>query len=68
LLYVVPVSAKFKAYAKNILLSGQASDYYWTEAWNTYKATPTASNLKIVNDRLKTFYQFILTQPEYHLS
>lgn len=68
LLYVVPVSAKFKAYAKNILLSGQASDYYWTEAWNTYKATPTASNLKIVNDRLKTFYQFIMTQPEYHLS
>jgi uncharacterized protein (DUF1800 family) len=68
LLYVVPVSTKFKAYAKNILLSGQASDYYWTEAWNTYKATPTASNLKIVNDRLKTFYQFILTQPEYHLS
>jgi uncharacterized protein (DUF1800 family) len=68
LLYVVPVSAKFKGYAKNILLSGQASDYYWTEAWNTYKATPTASNLKIVNDRLKTFYQFIMTQPEYHLS
>jgi uncharacterized protein (DUF1800 family) len=68
LLYTVPVTAKFKAYAKNILLSGQASDYYWTEAWNTYKATPTASNLKIVNDRLKTFYQFILTQPEYHLS
>jgi uncharacterized protein (DUF1800 family) len=68
LLYTVPVTAKFKNYAKNILLSGQASDYYWTEAWNTYKATPTAANLKIVNDRLKTFYQFILTQPEYHLS
>jgi uncharacterized protein (DUF1800 family) len=68
LLYTVPVTAKFKNYAKNILLSGQASDYYWTEAWNTYKATPSASNLKIVNDRLKTFYQFILTQPEYHLS
>jgi uncharacterized protein (DUF1800 family) len=68
LLYTVPVTAKFKNYAKNILLSGQAADYYWTEAWNTYKATPTAANLKIVNDRLKTFYQFILTQPEYHLS
>jgi uncharacterized protein (DUF1800 family) len=68
LLYTVPVTAKFKNYVKNILLSGQASDYYWTEAWNTYKATPTAANLKIVNDRLKTFYQFILTQPEYHLS
>ena len=67
LLYSVPVSAKFKAYLKNILLSGQATDYYWTEAWDAYKATPTAANLKIVNDRLKTFYQFILTQPEYHL-
>jgi hypothetical protein len=68
LLYRVPVSAKFKLYAKNILLSGQSSDYYWTDAWDAYKSTPTAMNTTTVKTRLQTFYKFLVDQPEFHLS
>ena len=67
LLYRVPVSDKFKAYIKNILLSGQTSDYYWTDAWEAYKTNPTTTNIATVNTRLQTFYNFIVGQPEFHL-
>jgi uncharacterized protein (DUF1800 family) len=68
LLYRVPVSTKFKQYVKNILLSGQASDYYWTDAWDAYKSTPTTMNSTTVKTRLQTFYKFLVDQPEFHLS
>lgn len=68
ILYRVPVSDKFKSYAKNILLSGQTSDYYWTDAWEAYKSTPTTTNTTVVNTRLQTFYKLIVDQPEFHLS
>ena len=68
LLYRVPVSTKFKQYIKNILLSGQTSDYYWTDAWDAYKSTPTAMNTTTVKTRLQTFYKFLVDQPEFHLS
>ena len=70
LLYRVPVSANFKAYLKTtILLDGQASDHYWTDAWAAYKAAPTnAMNLAIVNLRLTKLYKFLLDSPEYQLS
>lgn len=68
LLYRVPVSTTFKNYAKNILLSGQTSDYYWTDAWDAYKSSPTVANIATVNSRLLTFYKLIVDQPEFHLS
>lgn len=68
LLYRVPVSTTFKNYAKNILLSGQDSDYYWTDAWDAYKANPTTANTNTVVTRLRTFYKFLVDQPEFHLS
>jgi uncharacterized protein (DUF1800 family) len=68
LLYRVPVSNKFKQYIKNILLSGQASDYYWTDAWDAYKTNPTAMNTTTVKTRLQSFYKFLVDQPEFHLS
>jgi uncharacterized protein (DUF1800 family) len=68
LLYRVPVSTTFRTYLKNtILLSGQTSDYYWTDAWNTYKATPNANNTNVVLTRLLKFYKFIVDNPEYQL-
>jgi uncharacterized protein (DUF1800 family) len=67
LLYRVPVTTKFKNYAKNILLSGQSSDYYWTDAWDAYKTNPTTANTNIVNTRLQTFYKLFVNQPEFHL-
>ena len=68
LLYRVPVSVTFKNYAKNILLSGQSSDYYWSDAWEAYKSNPNTTNTTTVNTRLQTFYKFIVDQPEFHLS
>jgi uncharacterized protein (DUF1800 family) len=67
LIYRVPVSAKFKQYIKNILLSGQSSDYYWTDAWDAYKTNPTAMNTTTVKTRLQSFYKFLVDQPEFHL-
>jgi hypothetical protein len=57
------------AYLKTtILLDGQASDYYWTDAWSAYKANPTTANFNIVNTRLQKFYLFIVRNPEYQLA
>lgn len=53
---------------KNILLSGQATDAYWTNAWFNYVADPTnQTNISIVENRLKGLFQKILQLPEFHL-
>ena len=62
------VSTAFKAnLKKQILLSGQVSDYYWTDAWNIYLTTPTTINFNIVNVRLKTLLKYIMNMPDYQL-
>lgn len=64
-----PLSASAKEFIKrSILLSGQYQDHYWTDAWDAYKANPTAANLAIVASRLKSLYKYIMNLPEYHLS
>ena len=70
LLYRVPPTAAMKAYLKTtILLDGQASDHYWSDAWEAYKLAPTnATNLSIVTTRLQKFYKFIVENPEFQLS
>jgi uncharacterized protein (DUF1800 family) len=70
LLYRVPPTAAMRTYLKTtILLGGQASDYYWTDAWNAYKNAPTNTmNLNIVTTRLQAFYKFLIQNPEYQLS
>lgn len=69
LLYRVPPTAAMRAYLKtNILLGGQASDHYWTDAWLAYKAAPTnAAALNIVTTRLQAFYKFMVQNPEFQL-
>lgn len=68
-LYRVPPTAAMRAFLKNILLSGQASDHYWTDAWVAYKAAPTnTAALNIVTTRLQAFYKFLVRNPEYQLS
>jgi len=62
------VSAMLKAnLKKQILLSGQLSDHYWTDAWNAYQASPTTINFNIVNVRLKALLKYIMNLPEYQL-
>ncbi len=69
IMYRVPVGDTFKAYLKKtILLDGQASDHYWTDAWNTYKTAPTATAINIVTTRLTKLYKFLTENPEYQLS
>lgn len=54
---------------KDILLSGQDSDYYWTDLWLAHKANPTkADTKKMVLTRLENLFIYILSLPEYQLS
>lgn len=53
---------------KSILLSGQTSNYYWTQAWQAYKTTPNATNTGIVRTRLTSLFSDILKSPEHHLA
>jgi uncharacterized protein (DUF1800 family) len=67
-LFPMPVSDQVKAYLKTILLSGQISDYYWTNAWNEWKQNQNnAMARNTVEIRLKMFYQYILQMDEYQL-
>jgi uncharacterized protein (DUF1800 family) len=69
-IYRFPLSATTKQQIKEqILLSNQAQDYYWTNAWNAYIASPTdTANYNIVNGRLKLFFQYLMNLSEYQLS
>jgi hypothetical protein len=69
ILFRYPLSASAKEFIKrSILLSGQLQDYYWTVAWDAYKANPTDMAAKAtVLTRLKSFYKYIMNLPEYHL-
>ncbi|MFZ1264170.1 MAG: DUF1800 domain-containing protein, partial [Chitinophagaceae bacterium] len=51
-----------------ILLSNQLYDYYWTNAWMAYIASPTTANFNIVNNRLKPLFQYFFNLSEYQLS
>jgi uncharacterized protein (DUF1800 family) len=54
---------------KDILLSGQVTDSYWTSAWIAYLANPTDKvALATVQTRLKELYKYIMNLPEYQLS
>ena len=68
--YRVPPTNAMRTYLKTtILLGGQASDHYWTDAWMAYKAAPTnAAALSLVTTRLQAFYKFLVQNPEYQLS
>jgi uncharacterized protein (DUF1800 family) len=64
-----PLSDSAKEFIKrSILLSGQYQDHYWTDAWDLYKANPSAANEAVVLSRLKALYKYIMNLPEYHLS
>lgn len=56
------------AFLKNILLSGQAQDYYWSDAWDDYASAPTnAAYIAIVESRLRSVYMYMLELAEYQL-
>lgn len=54
---------------KDILLGGQTSDFYWSNAWNAWIANPNDMvNANIVKTKLKDLYQYLLKLAEYQLS
>ena len=71
ILLKVPVSDAVKLTVKQqILLTGQVSDHYWTDAWIAYLANPdvTKSPYMTVYTRLRTLYKYIMNLPEYQLA
>ena len=70
ILYKIPVSKELiEQVKKDILLSGQSTDYYWTELWNTMIQKPNdTNNLNMVTTRLRNLYKYLLALPEYQLT
>lgn len=54
---------------KDILLGGQISDHYWSDAWAKYLSTPgDKANTEIVKSKLSSLYHYLTSQAEYQLS
>ena len=68
LLLAVPVSELQRNQMKSILLSGQANEGYWNQAWFAYKLTPYDEMARMtVENRVKPFFQYLFQLSEYHL-
>ena len=54
---------------RDIILGGQTSDFYWTNAWNAWIANPNDTvNATIVKNKLKDLYQYLMKLAEYQLA
>jgi hypothetical protein len=70
ILFAVPLSQAVKDQLKtSFLLSGQSSDHYWTDAFETYVADPatTDATAQLVPTMLKTLFADMLGAAEHHL-
>lgn len=67
-LLTLPSSVNLKLQLKNILLSNQTNDYYWTDAWNSYLQNPSDNVKKsIVLGRLQTMIKYMMNLPQFQL-
>jgi len=62
-----PIGDSLTTFLKSILLSGQSSDYYWTNAWLDYVSDPSQVNVQAVESRLRSMFTFLLDMAEYQL-
>ena len=68
LLLPMPLSDLKKAFLKSILLSGQLSDYYWTNAWDAYANNPNdPMAYQTVWIRLASMHKYMMNLAEYQL-
>ncbi len=68
LLLPMPLSIIKKIFLKSILLSGQLSDHYWTDAWNAYINNPNdPMAFQTVWFRLASLHKYIMNLAEYQL-
>jgi len=65
----ISISAQHKAQLKrDILLSGQSDDLYWTTAWDLYISTPSnMANTKYVTTAITNLIKYMVGLPEYQL-
>jgi uncharacterized protein (DUF1800 family) len=70
ILFRVPISDTSKqTIKKQILLSNQDQDYYWTNAWAAHITNPNdTAAFNIVNTRLQALYKRFMNLAEYQLS
>lgn len=69
LLFQIPISQQAKdQLKKDFLLTGQDSDYYWSNAWNIYLASPVTANYNVVNTRLRGLFKYCMNLAEYQLA
>ena len=64
------ISAASKAHLKkDILLSGQSLDIYWTQAWDLYISTPAnAANTTSVRTKIRDLVKYLMNLAEYQLA
>ncbi len=64
------ISAASKAQLKkDILLSGQSLDIYWTQAWDLYISTPAnAANTTSVRTKIRDLVKYLMNLAEYQLA
>jgi uncharacterized protein (DUF1800 family) len=69
-LYRIALSATtISQIKKDILLSGQVQDHYWTDAWDAYIANPTDNMaMTTVRTRLRNLFQYLMNLAEYQLA
>lgn len=64
----IQMSDADRAFLKGILLSGQQSDIYWTQAWEDYTTDPGNPDARAtVESRLKVMYQNMFQLAEFQL-
>jgi uncharacterized protein (DUF1800 family) len=70
ILYRVPLSDARKATLKTqILLSGQADDFYWSNYWNAHLLNPNdMAAYNVIYNRLQTLYKYFMNLAEYQLA
>jgi uncharacterized protein (DUF1800 family) len=70
IVFRTPLSAASKQQIKkDILLGGQTTDFYWTEAWDTFISVPTnTANATTVKNRLRDLLKYLMNLAEYQLS
>ncbi|HMP88370.1 MAG TPA: DUF1800 domain-containing protein, partial [Lacibacter sp.] len=67
-IFLLPLSQQSRDQLKrDFLLTGQDSDHYWTNAWQTWLSSPTTTNYNIVNNRLRGLYKYLMNLAEYQL-
>ncbi|WEK37571.1 MAG: DUF1800 domain-containing protein [Candidatus Pseudobacter hemicellulosilyticus] len=70
ILYRVPLSAASRdSIKKQLLLSNQVQDYYWSNAWNAHINNPNDKvAYETVFNRLQALYKYFMNLAEYQLA